>query len=118
MKKSVIVVCLIALFLCMYCMAERMYLGSFSKEANGYLLQLERSEQTVESKNTFFEFEGFLRRKKGILEQVAPRAEIEQMFISLGHLEAYLQQGNTEEVKVSAAEIKKIIEDICQAPII
>lgn len=118
MKKAIITFCVIVILLFSYCVFEQIYLGRFSAQMGTILSEIERETASSKLQASFKSLTQFLEEHKFVLEQISPRAEIEQLYISLGHMEAYLQAEQITEIRVSAAEMQKIVNDICDPPIL
>lgn len=118
MKKTVITLTAISVLLVSYCLFEFYYLKSFSTQVESLLSSIEQEERQENIEEKYEQLAEFLEQEKATLEQVTPRAEIELLFISLAHLEDYLVAGQLYEVKVAAGEMKCILSDIADSPII
>ena len=118
MKKTIITLSILTILIFSFCAFEKIYLNLFANDLREQLETIQIEDNALKLDNEFKNLTSYLEKNKWILEQVTPRAEIELLFISLGHLEDYLMVENLPEARVAAGEMMRILDDIVDPPMI
>lgn len=112
MRKSIITVLSIAVFLLLYCILEMWYfnhlLGDVEQMVD--LMQQEQTKEGVEQK--YKQLSDYFEKNERIIEIIIPKSELEEIAVALGRIEGFTNEEELFEARVAAKEIPRILSGI------
>lgn len=112
MKKIIITVSVIIIFLTCYCSWEFWYVNRFAKEMNDKLSRAVTATSTQEIDQISTDIEDYLQKRKLLFREVMSQDDMEEIMKVLTDINSYIREEQLPEARVAAAQMNHLVSQI------
>ena len=112
MKKTVIKIVVIFIFLISYCFIETLFLHKFTEKMYQMVLDIQQESNEEEILNLYHQMKSYVEEKQLLLDIMVLRTEMEMIHLSLGRVGDYIAEKQNFEARVAAGEIVAYLLEI------